>query len=260
MEQTIRLTESQFKKLITETVKKVLKEDIKSTKLMDILKQHGTSLDYLKRTGGIKNMGSLTDDDILGVGKVDTHVHPHEPLNIDGYDDKDVESTSLGDGYYLYYNRRSKFLPNNSGRGLDGEFKRYTVRSGLPYDAQVKIANDAADRINNIKTIYNDINTNINKLLNVLKRSANKTLQDKVYELKNEIIELNSEIENESYNISKSIKNPNTKSGGYFVKKPDGTFGMTPRPYGVKARDNRGNDSIYNVKRGSSGTVYNDYR
>lgn len=260
MKQTIKLTESQFKKVITETVKKVLSEDIKSIKLKDILKQHGTSLNYLKKTGGIRNIGSLTDADILGVGKIDTHVHPHNPLNIDGYDDNDVESTSLGDGYYLYYNRRSKSLPNNNGRGLDGEFKRYTDRSGLPYDAQVKLANNSINKVRNIKRTNNNININIDELLNNLERSANKTLKDKIYNLKNEFIKLQTEIENELYNIMKYTKNPHTKSGDYFQKKPDGTYDFGQKPYGVKARDNRGNDSIYDVERGSSGKIYDDYR
>lgn len=65
MKKTIKLTESDLRQLIKESVVNVLMEaqGIKSQKLYDIVRQHGG----IKSNHGVFDINNLTDDDIIGV-------------------------------------------------------------------------------------------------------------------------------------------------------------------------------------------------
>ena len=117
----IKMTESDLKKVIKESVKRILSEEhrLQSSKLEDIIKQHGG---IKKNTTWRVVIPYIKDEDIIGVyqhnfkgiGKYNKVAHylEHEVLNRELNQNEDILDLELNDGnalYFIFDNTRGKY-------------------------------------------------------------------------------------------------------------------------------------------------------
>ena len=257
----IKLTESQLHNALLKSIRKTLAESIHADKLMDLAKQHG-GIKYSDYKNGSGNgspfkggLNEIPDDCVLGTGKTDLHVYPHDDFEINGISSDEMDQIKCNDGEYIYIKRdfqtpemKNKFSGRKENEKIpDGAF--------LYNSSNSKKIRGKRSKQNGIYKKINDIE---NKMVSVMKTIMELedtdipyNITDDIYTAYNAMYRLLKKLNDYNDNITDNLTNAYSDNSHYWRPLQPSNVSKT-----MKARDsrlpNRGGrtDTYYDVQGG----------
>lgn len=200
----------------------------------------------------------MPDDCVLGVGRVDLHVFPHQNFEINGVSDEDMDQLRLRDGQYLYYNKKKMweyFKDRRDARSAnkdsyDGAFL-YKGKHKKDIDRKIggvenTISGQFFQKIEDGKRTLAIAKNNIQKLLGM---NTAFDMDSDINAVVSSIEKLQATIEKVENNATDNFKNPFV-DGGHYWRSGQGNIQKYMKPRDSRLPNRQGSTSAFHDVQG----------